>query len=57
MFRRFRQWYRNFKLTLRMKITLSLSAIAVILLVSSIISILAYRSMSNYVSALIADNI
>ena len=57
MFRRFRQWYRDFKLTLRMKITLSLSAIAVILLVSSIISILAYRSMSNYVSALIADNI
>ncbi|MBQ8021768.1 MAG: hypothetical protein IJ255_03670 [Bacteroidales bacterium] len=40
-----------------MKITLSLSAIAVILLVSSILSILEYRSMSNYVSDLIADNI
>ena len=57
MFRKLRQWIRDFRLTLRMKITLSLSAIAVILLVSSIISILEYRSMSNYVSALIADNI
>ncbi|MBR1407237.1 MAG: hypothetical protein IJ578_09965 [Bacteroidales bacterium] len=57
MFRKLQQWIRDFKLTLRMKITLSLSAIAVILLVSSIISILEYRSMSNYVSALIADNI
>ena len=57
MFRRLRQAIRDFKLTLRMKITLSLSAIAVILLVSSIISVLEYRSMSNYVSELIADNI
>ncbi len=57
MFRKFRQRIRNLRLTLRMKITLSLSAIAVILLVSSILSILEYRSMSNYVSDLIADNI
>ena len=48
---------RNSRPSLRLKIVLSLSAIAVILLVSSIISILEYRSMSNYVSALIADNI
>ena len=57
MFRKFRQRIRNLRLPLRMKITLSLSAIAVILLVSSILSILEYRSMSNYVSDLIADNI
>ena len=57
MFRRLRQAIRDFKLTLRMKIIFSLSAIAVILLVSSIISVLEYRSMSNYVSELIADNI
>ena len=47
----------NLKLDLRMKITLSLSAIAVILLVSSIISVMEYRSMSTYVSGLIADNV
>ena len=57
MFRKLRQRIRNLRLTLRMKITLSLSAIAVILLVSSILSILEYRSMSTYVSDLIADNI
>ena len=47
----------RFKLTMRGKITLSLSAIAVILLVSTTISVFEYRSMSNYVSDLIADNI
>lgn len=57
MFGTLRQKIRDLKLTLRMKITFSLSAIAIILLVSSIISVLEYRSMSNYVSDLIADNI
>lgn len=47
----------RFKLTMRGKITMSLTAIAVILLLSTIISIFEYRSMSNYVSDLIADNI
>ena len=42
---------------MRGKITLSLSAIAVTLLLSTIISVFEYRSMSNYVSDLIADNI
>lgn len=42
---------------MRMKLTLSLSAIAVSLLVSSVISILEYHKMSDYVSNLIADNI
>lgn len=44
-------------LTLRSKLVLSMSAVVVILLTSSIISILEYRSMSTYVSDLIADNI
>ena len=42
---------------MRMKLTLSLSAIAVSLLVSSVISIMEYYRMSSYVSDLIADNI
>ncbi len=42
---------------MRMKLVLSLSSIAVILLVSSFISIMEYSRMSNYVSDLIADNI
>lgn len=45
------------RLSLRMKLTLALSAIAVILLVSSIITIMEYKSMSTYVSGLIADNV
>ena len=45
------------KLTLKLKIILSLSAIAVVLLISSIISVMEYRAMSTYVSSLIADNI
>ena len=42
---------------MRAKLTLSLSAIAAILLISSIISVMEYRSMSSYVSDLIADDI
>ena len=48
---------KNLKLGMKMKLTLSLSAIAISLLVSSIISVMEYRSMSNYVSGLIADNV
>ena len=44
-------------LSLKMKITLSLSAIAVTLLVSSIISVMEYHRMSTYVSSLISDNV
>ena len=47
----------RFRLTLRGKLVLALSAIAAILLISSIISILEYKRMSTYVSSLIADNI
>lgn len=45
------------RLTMRMKLILSLSSIAVILLVSSIMSVMEYRRMSNYVSGLIAEDI
>lgn len=45
------------KLSMRAKLTLSLSAIAVMLLISSIISVMEYRKMSSYVSDLIADDI
>ena len=55
--RKYRDSIRNFKLTLRMKHVLSLSSIAVILLVSSFISIMEYSRMSSYVSNLIAGNI
>ena len=45
------------KLSLKVKMILSLSAIAVILLTSSIISVIEYKIMSTYVSSQIADNI
>ena len=57
MFRKLADRMKEFKLTMRMKLTLSLSAIAVTLLVSSVISIMEYYRMSSYVSDLIADNI
>ena len=57
MFVRIKNWLREFRLSLRMKITLALSAIAIVLLMSSIISVLEYRHMSNYVSGLIAGNV
>ena len=57
MFVKVKNWFREFRLSLRMKIALSLSAIAVVLLMSSIISVLEYRHMSNYVSSLIASNV
>lgn len=57
MLTRLKNWWSGFRLSLRMKITLSLCAIAVVLLMSSIISMLEYRRMSNYVSTLIAEDI
>ena len=45
------------RMSMSAKLTFSLGAIAVILLLSSIISIMEYRRMSNYVSNLIAANI
>ena len=57
MFVKVKSWFREFRLSLRMKISLALSAIAVVLLMSSIISWLEYRHMSSYVSSLIAGNV
>lgn len=44
-------------MSMSVKLTFSLGAIAIILLLSSIISIMEYRRMSDYVSDLIASNI
>lgn len=57
MFAKFINKFKTGRLSMRMKFTLSLSAIAAMLLVSSIISIMEYSRMSHYVSSLIADNI
>lgn len=57
MFRKIVRRFGSIKLSMRMKLTLSLSAIAVVLLISSVISIMEYSRMSNYVSNLIAANI
>ena len=57
MFTRFRNWRNNFRLSLRMKMVLSLSAIVVVLLLSGVISSLEYRRMSSYVSSMIAEDI
>lgn len=57
VFAKMRRRLDNIRLSMRMKITLSLSAIAVILLTSSVISFLEYTRMSDYVSQLIAGNI
>ena len=57
MFRKVSTRLKNFALTLRQKLILSLSAIAVVLMVSSTISVLEYSRMSDYVSALISENI
>lgn len=48
---------KSLRLTMRSKLVLSLLSIAAILLVSSIISVMEYSSMSHYVSELIADDI
>ena len=45
------------RLTMKGKFILGMSSIAAILMLSSIISVLEYRRMSNYVSDLIASNI
>jgi CHASE3 domain sensor protein len=57
MVSRFKNWISGFRLSLRTKMILSLSAIVVVLVLSSVISILEYRRMSNYVSDLIAEDI
>lgn len=48
---------KNRKLSMKSKFILSLSSIAVVLLIASFISVMEYRSMSNYVSGMIAGDI
>lgn len=48
---------KNRKLSIRSKLWLSLGAIAIVLLVSSIISVMEYRGMSSYVSGMVANDI
>ncbi|MBR5255206.1 MAG: hypothetical protein IKV62_00335 [Bacteroidales bacterium] len=57
MFGKLKNWRNSFRLSLKTKMVLSLSAIAVVLIVSGIISIVEYRRMSNYVSDMIAEDI
>ena len=57
MFGRLKHWRNSFRLSIKMKMVLALSAIAVILITSGVISILEYRRMSTYVSDMIADDI
>lgn len=57
MMKIFKRKNRRFAMSVRTKLILALGAIAVALLLSSIISVLEYRRMSNYVSELIASNI
>ena len=57
MFGRLKNWRNSFRLSLKAKTVLALSAIAVVLIVSGIISIVEYRRMSNYVSDMIAEDI
>ena len=57
MFGRLKKWRNSFRLSLKQKMVLALSAIAVVLVVSGIISYVEYRRMSNYVSDMIAEDI
>ena len=57
MFVKVKNWVKAFRLSMKMKTVLSLSSIAVVLIMSSVISVLEYRRMSNYVSTLIADDV
>lgn len=54
--KRLAKWKEK-RLSMRTKLLLSLCAIAAVLLLSSLISVMEYRSMSSYVSDMIADNI
>ena len=57
LFSKLRKKIRSMRLSLRAKLVLSLLSIVAILLVSSVISVMEYSRMSNYVSELIADDI
>ena len=48
---------REYRMSMRTRLALGLGSIAAMLLLSSVISVLEYRRMSNYVSDLVAENI
>ena len=57
MFGRLKNWRNSFRLSIKTKMVLSLSAIAVVLIVSGIITYIEYQRMSTYVSDMIAEDI
>lgn len=57
MIGKIRNQIRSFSLGMKSKLIYSLSAIAAMLLISSVITFMEYSRMSHYVSDLIADNI
>ena len=57
MFGRLKKWRNSFRLSLRTKMVLSLSAIAVVLIVSGVIAYVEYKRMSSYMSDMIAKDI
>lgn len=57
MLQKFFRKLRGYRMSMRTKLTLGLGSIAAMLLLSSVISVLEYRRMSNYVSDLVAENI
>lgn len=57
MGKKLRKFLTEFRLSMRMKAVLALGAIAVTLLVSSLLSVMEYTRMSDYVSELIGENI
>lgn len=57
MFNKIKNRLGRFSLSMKTKLTLALASIALMLLISSLISILEYSRMQNYVSELISDDI
>ena len=57
MFARLKNWLGGIRPSLRSKMILSLSAIVVVLVLTSVITSVEYRRMSNYMSEMIAGDI
>ena len=57
MLGRLKKWRNSFRISLKQKMVLALSAIAVVLVVSGVICYVEYRRMSTYVSDMIAEDI
>ena len=57
MFGKLKKWRNSFRLSIKSKMVLALSAIAVVLIVSGVICYVEYKRMSTYVSDMIAEDI